>query len=862
MLRLSLNLPCRPTVLIDPMNPTLRMAATPADANCPTTIRPPRAADPGVRLPAARDAFAFGRAFCWMQPLAVSLVMFVAGVVSTANTAARAESLGGEPMRFWAVGFDGRPFSAAALDGPWWDVSSRLAGRPMFDAQRPIRCVYDASRRPRPPAAFVVLANGDRLPGRIVRYQGATSDDEWPSRFLVMPEPPALSAEPSGIWIRADQVLRIVAAATDMPAETPGQIVTLDGRAISANAIRWSDRGLRALTDSGVIALSLDQVAALAVPKVDRTTAVWADGEFASLMASSRVARAETEGGAVITWLRGVEQVVHQTVSRRTRQGVVRETTTSLAVRPRWAISGVLIPADSLVSLSMRRAEELPLSLLPAVLVEQETGIYEWPWRANRGARGGALRVGPLWADLGLGMHSRQVLAFDLPSGAKAFEGWVGLDADVCPSACAGWVVSVVPHGQTAPVVKARGVLRGGQPAGRVGPIDLTDADRLVLAAEFGDDTQEADAAPWDIGDHVNWLFPTITVEQGGAVAASTSLTSTANGRANNGVNGGATAASSRVGVPGSREALLRWLTPGWEFWTPEFSRPDVAAAARFDEAMNCWTSVLRRKISDRIVLRRRVEVRPLCGDVLEAIVAADGFDQREQFQLVVEGQSFEPSDARLITLGPQRKHRRVQSGSPAPPTAKCMFLRWDLQQWAGRAIELELVAVSPNDRPQQWYGLRFTGPVDEPLEPPLPQPLAALSDVKPTSVKSARDGLTPQANRLHRSSKSNLSIRLRGRLFERGFVFAAGSEATFELDPSWRRFTGLVGCCVDAVGPVQVLVDGEIVHEIAQLDELSPAAPIDIRLPDGARSLTLRVLGGTTGYSAAAFVDSGFSAE
>lgn len=785
--------------------------------------------------------------------------MLCASIGLTANSAAWAESLGGEPMRFWAVGLDGRPFAAASMDGSWWDSSARLAGRPLFDAQRPIRCLYDASRRPRQPAAFIVLANGDVLPGRVVRYQGTASDDEWPSRFLIVPEPPVLSAEPSGIWVRADQVLRIVAAATDLPAETPGQIVTIDGRAISVNMIRWSERGLRALTDSGVVTLSLDQVAALAVPKVDRAAAVWADGEFASLMASPWVARAETVGGAVVTWQRGVEQLVHQTISRRTRQGLVRETTTSLAVRPRWAISGVLIPAHSLVSLSLRRAEEMPLSLLPAVLVEQESGIYEWPWRANRGARGGALRIGPLWADLGLGMHSRQVLAFDLPSGAKTFEGWVGLDADVCAAACAGYVVSVVPRGQTAPVVKARGVLRGGQAADRVGPIDLSGADRLVLTAEFGDDTQTNDAAPWDIGDHVNWLFPIVTVEQGSAAAA---VSAAPNGGANGSANGGPSAAVARVGVAGSREAMVRWLTSGWEFWTAEFSRPDIAAAARFDDATKCWTSVLQRKPADRVVLRRRVEVRPLYGDVLEAIVAADGFDQREQFQLIVDGQSLELSDTRLITVGPQRKHRRVQSGSPAPPTAKCMFLRWDLQQFAGRTIDLELSAVSPNDRPQQWYGLRFTGPLDEPPETPLPRPQVLVSDLKPVSVKSARDGQSPQANRLPRSGKTYPPIRLRGRLFEQGLAFAAGSEATFELDPSWRRFTGLVGCCVDAVGPVQVLVDGDVVHEIAQLDELAPASPIDIPLPDGAKSLTLRVLGSTIGYSAAAFVESGFSSQ
>ncbi len=797
------------------------------------------------------------------RPL-LALLLFAA-LGSGAGSVARAESLGGEPKRFWAVGFDGRPFSSAAIDGPWWDSSSRLSGRLLFDPHRPLRCVYDASRRPRQPAAFVVLANGDVLPGRVVRYQAASGDDEWPARFLVMPEPATMSPEPSGIWIRADQVFRIVAAATDMPAETPGQIVTLDGRALSANVIRWSERGLRALTDSGVVVLSLDQVAALAVPKVDRTAAVWADGEFAALASLPWVARAETEGGAVVTWQRGVEQVVHHTISRRTRNGLVRETTTSLAVRPRWAISGVLIPAEAVVSLSLRRAEELPLSLLPAELAAQETGIYEWPWRVNRGARGGVLRVGPLWADLGLGMHSRQVLAFDLPAGAEEFDAWVGLDADVCPTACAGYVVSVVPSGQTAPVVKARGILRGGQTAGRVGPIDLAGADRLMLAAEFADDPQTEDAAPWDIGDHVNWLFPIVTVGKGSPMSAASTASINGNngGNGNNSGHGGSNGApptAARVGVPGSREAMLRWLTPGWELWAVEFSRPDVAAAARFDEAMNCWISVLERKASDRFVLRRRVEVRPMCGDVLEAIVGVDGFDQRDQFRLVVDGQEQEPADARMITVGPQRKHRRVQSGSPAPPVAKCMFLRWDLQRFAGKTIDLELSASSPDNRPQQWYGLRFTGPLDQPPEEPLPQPQAALSDLKPSGVKSAREGLGPQANRLPRSSRGVSSIRLRGRGFEQGYGFSAGSEATFDLDPSWRRFTALVGCCVEAVGPVQVLIDDEVVHEIAQLDELSPAAPIDVRLPEGSKSLTLRVLGSTMGYSAAAFVEAGFS--
>ena len=42
----------------------------------------------------------------------LAALLLCASVGLTAHLAARAESLGGEPMRFWAVGFDGRAFSA------------------------------------------------------------------------------------------------------------------------------------------------------------------------------------------------------------------------------------------------------------------------------------------------------------------------------------------------------------------------------------------------------------------------------------------------------------------------------------------------------------------------------------------------------------------------------------------------------------------------------------------------------------------------------------------------------------------------------------------------------------------------------
>ena len=76
----------------------------------------------------------------------------------------------------------------------------------------------------------VVMANGDVLPGQNRGIPaGSRKQDDTPARLLIALDGSLVTADPRGLVVRADRVLRVTTAAGP----------TTDGRARIAGARRW-----------------------------------------------------------------------------------------------------------------------------------------------------------------------------------------------------------------------------------------------------------------------------------------------------------------------------------------------------------------------------------------------------------------------------------------------------------------------------------------------------------------------------------------------------------------------------------------------------------------------------------------------
>jgi hypothetical protein len=127
-----------------------------------------------------------------------------------------------------------------------------------------------------------------------------------------------------------------------------------------------------------------------------------------------------------------------------------------------------------------------------------------------------------------------------------------------------------------------------------------------------------------------------------------------------------------------------------------------------------------------------------------------------------------------------------------------------------------------------------------QPTPPDVPltslQPLSATAQGKHLQLKRGKlpDG-TP--------------LEIRGWPFEDGFGVPTESEITYRLDPQWQRFVAIIGLADgwQGAGPYSILLDGQLHWECttpASFSRNSPALQIDVPIPPGHETITLRVQG------------------
>ena len=185
-------------------------------------------------------------------------------------------------------------------------------------------------------------------------------------------------------------------------------------------------------------------------------------------------------------------------------------------VQPAWSRTPIPVAWSAVRTLWRAPATVVPLSLFAPEQVTQRGALgSSWKWQADRNVAGGELRSGGVRCLWGFGVHAPNELVFQLPDSARAFRSGLGIDAAVGDSGCVVAKVYVneasgTPLFQSQPLLGSRTAISTGDIALASGNAA---ARRLVLVVEDGGDAPRPNADPLDIGDHADWLEPTLLLD-------------------------------------------------------------------------------------------------------------------------------------------------------------------------------------------------------------------------------------------------------------------------------------------------------------------------------------------------------------
>jgi hypothetical protein len=718
--------------------------------------------------------------------------------------------------RFEAFLRDGERISGQRLIEIHDYDEARLSERRLFASENPVRYVRDAQQAVRRQGAYVEMTNGDVLPGQVVGWTPATAAVDSPAEFLVAVGDVSRGSD---LWsgkvaIRADCVRRVHNSESGTEVDTPGWVASRDGRGALARSLRFTSSGVEALTDAGVFAVDFGALSHLTFPQSTGPAELLWDGAW-SAAADDFVVRVVTTCGAELTYSGAMAALASLEQRRRGTRP-----TEFLAIRPVWALDTLYVNPAAVVSYSYRRPDEIPLSLLPAEALEQRSMLHRWSWRRNASVGGGPLQSGRLASDLGVGMHSYSAVAFTLPPGALEFSTWVGLSASVGRGGC----VRCRIHRDALDGAKLweSDFLCGGQEPVRVGPLDVRGATRLVLVVDYGHEGRPAGADPWDLRDEVDWIDSLVTI--------------------------------ARERLPHPESEPQRWI--------PQLAGWEISAALRgrlklrpfWDEAAKRWTIILAPQISHEqpFELTRRMQI-DLTNAVLP-VVASNAIRgrARHSISVKVDGDDVDSSVRGDVSTRPSRR-----SELPAR--------EWNLGAFRNRNVQLSVV-IEPVTRSSDPMGLIFQDLGPRPLVENLPAdgrpmtPDVPLTVLQPLSATAQGQHLQLKRGQL----PDGTPLEIRGWQFEEGFGVPTESEITYRLDPQWQRLVAIIGLADgwQGAGPYSILLDGQLHWECttpASFTRSSPALQIDVPIPPGHQTITLRVQGKDShaAWACAGFVES-----
>lgn len=730
--------------------------------------------------------------------------------------------------RFWALFRDGTHQSGELCDGEAWEDKAKLGKRRLFDPANPVRVLCDTWRQAVQAESRILLANGDVVPGRVCGFLPADPERNVPDRLTVQLERLWHSTGDEGFSVRADRVAQILCGAEDRPELAPGTVVARGGQTYVTTSTRWSDDGLHGLTNQGVFHTAFDELVDFRPAECDVSAAVRDDAVYPPLDSSEPIGRLQTVDGGLVSFRRAMtrETIVYSTRSRQIRKGFAGPVR-YLMVQPAWADCPLLVPIDQICRWDFRPPDQVPLSVLPATVLKEKRGFHFQPWRRNCNVQGGELRSGELLAPWGVGTHSHSEIAFAMPEGSREFTGWVGIDAAMMEGGCAR---AKVYDDQVAgePLFQS-GLLTGRHAPAPIGPLDVSRVKQLILVTEFAHDDRPAGADPLDVRDNVDWLMPAVRVE-----------------------------------VPDTQRArsLCRFVR-GWQPWSvAEGSTHRWSVAARWDEFHQNWFPGLLVEGREGITIARIHQNVSYANDLFELNIAPAEEVMRNRIELRADGELLSPVANHYVS---EKYEKSEETGRTIPkssyPVDTGRLIRWNLQDHRGRDVKLELTLV-PGPKPVEtiWRSCRFHSAISNlPPGGEPHQPDVRLTTLKPVKTYSVRSTFTPVINCVFATGGRRPPITFLGQRFANGIGMRSDSHLVYAVDPSYRRFVAVVGCCSKKAGPFRVLLDKEEVWSTGRLNDTDPAVQIDVEIPPGTRHLTIEVekAGGAPGI--VAWADAGF---
>jgi hypothetical protein len=179
------------------------------------------------------------------------------------------------------------------------------------------------------------------------------------------------------------------------------------------------------------------------------------------------------------------------------------------------------------------------------------------------------------------------------------------------------------------------------------------------------------------------------------------------------------------------------------------------------------------------------------------------------------------------------------------PRTSDRLAYWWDLSRWRGQEVSLELTLRGTASRSEiAWRGLSLRSAIGnlpasgQPLKPQVA--LTSLTSLNEFGRRPPPGSPLPNAIPVV-GSRVGEPIRFLGQPFTGGYGMGRNSSISFPLKPEFRKFVAVAGCCLQVAGPLQVLIDDQIVWERTLVNSLSPAEQIEIDIPPGATKLTLQ---------------------
>lgn len=776
-----------------------------------------------------------------------SLVMLLSCAAFTTAAAGR--------ERYVVTLSDGQRIESAEL--AWWPIpgkGTKIDGRELFDGANPAVLVRDQKSESRLASAALLMANGDVLPGVIQGIEpslGRVGDAIW---LRVQLETNLSPADGGVVRVRADRVRRIIAAGRPIsPEPEPGSVTLADGRQLKARSIRWREYGLAMLTETGIVETTYAELADVVLPGVDVLRGIVEDN--LSVEGDQTILRYTLAGGGVLTTSRATR------VEERTRSRGRRRIDIYYIAQPAWSADAICIPEEEIAWCGYRRADEAPLSAMPAeTLAERRLIGGVVPWSRGAAAGEAIATSGSREADLAIATHAHSEIAFQLPPAAKQFSVAAGIADRVGDGGCVRLRIFADKVGGLGEVkadqlVAADEASASNDSPGRVelwdsgfvtgrdavkesGLLDVAGQSRVILVSEFAHDDRPEGADPLDIRDDVRWLRPIVTLDRG------------------------------ELHTFDALAPLVRGAG-AWQAGGDDWAR--VTLDREWSEIQSTWEPVLVIPAGAELRLSRTLRVAS-GSDVVELAAACPRDANEHDFSLAVDGEVLQRTishDLRELKKQVEsilpRIRRREREGRAEDPRDRrfddTVASWWDLSPHRGREVTLTLTlrGGEKEERRIAWRGLFVRSAIGNlPASGELPRVDVPLASLEPISIGAEKNGPTPAKDAL--PGKRGLPIQFFGQTMTGGYGMVRNSHVTVELKPEYRKFVAVVGAVATSSGPLQVLVDDRAVWHRDLADCRTPAELIEIDLPEGAKRLTILCgnegsYGGHAGWASAGFV-------